>query len=107
MTLFLEYGNTSPVAMMVVRLRRALRLNLKDMGKALGVSGVMISNYERGHKQPSPPVKIKMRNLAFYRQLPFAHEVFPEYDDPNHHDCPACTALRNLHMKQQGDDYRP
>lgn len=107
MTFFLEYGNTSAIARTIMRLRKGLKLTQKDFGKALGVTAMMISLYERGHRQPSPPMMIKMRNLAFYRKLSFAIEVFAEWDDPNHHDCPSCTALRNLHMRQLGDNYRP
>jgi len=78
----LALGCTSETARTFIRVRRDLMLTLKELGFVLGVTSMALSYFERGLRNPKREIREKLRNLAFYHDLPYASSVFPEVDDP-------------------------
>lgn len=84
-----------------VKVRRDCGLTVKLMKDLLSTTALVISDVERGYRRPSPKLKGRLRQVAFLYKLPYAVAVFPEADDPEQQECPACVALRRYRAFSQ------
>lgn len=91
-------------ARIIMRIRRDCGLSQSKLAQVLDCHESSIRNWERGIMIPIDHHKKLIRELAFYNQLPYAAEVFPEMDDPWSNQCPMCQQLEDYRRKMSNRD---
>ena len=78
--------------------RMAAGKSMKDCGESIGVSGGMISSYERGNRAPSLP---ELEMLSFFLDIPIEHFWSDEIKSEEQPPTEALNAERLMALRQR------
>lgn len=78
--------------------RVAAGKSMKDCGQVIGVSGGMISSYERGNRAPSLP---ELEMLAYFLDIPIEHFWSDEIKSEEEHPTEALNSERLMGLRQR------
>jgi hypothetical protein len=95
-----DRGIQSIEAITFMRVKRDLGLTNTQLAYLLDTYTAKLMRIQKGYSLPSDALKKKIRNLAFYNQLPYSASVFPEVDDPFAQMCPMCRNLQEQHRRE-------
>ena len=78
--------------------RTAAGKSMKDCGEVIGVSGGMISSYERGNRAPSLP---ELEMLSYFLDIPIEHFWSSELKSEEQHPTEAMNSERLMGLRQR------